>query len=70
MRYLDDKALKTVTMLNGFIVKNSVVLDGFKIKYCDYKKDNIIPEIDDSWENLTKFIEFKELAVHFWIEEL
>ena len=67
MRYLDDKALKTVTMLEGFIVKNSVVLDGFKIKYCDYKKDNIIPELDDSWEDLTKFIEFKELAGHFWI---
>ncbi len=67
MRFLDEKAQKTVWLLNSLIVKNSVALDGFKIKYCDYKKDNVIPKIDDSWADLEKFIEFKELAVHFWI---
>ena len=35
MRFLDEKAQKTVWLLNGLIVKNSIDLGGFKIKYCD-----------------------------------
>ena len=60
MRFLDEKAQKTVWMLESLIVKDSVYPDGFKMKRCEAKTNNIIPEIDDTWEDLKEFVEFNE----------
>ena len=49
MRYLDEKAEKTVWQLEKLTVKECTALEGFYIKFCDYKKDNEIPEVDESW---------------------
>ncbi|MBO5453247.1 MAG: alpha-mannosidase [Clostridia bacterium] len=67
MRFLDEKAQKTVWMLESLIVKDSVYPDGFKMKRCEAKTNNIIPEIDDTWEDLKEFVEFNEWDIHFWI---
>lgn len=67
MRYLDEKAEKTVWQLEKLTVKECTSLEGFHIKFCDYKKDNEIPEADESWEPLSSFLPLEGRDMYCWI---
>lgn len=67
MRYLNFKALKTVSLLEGLVVTSSVKLDGFMLKFCGYKTDNVIPKIDDTFVPLPEYLRLEENDSHFWI---
>lgn len=67
MMYLNDKAGKTVALLSNLIKKESIDVTGFKYKFCDYKTNNIIPEIDESWEDFPSFIPLSGKDIHMWV---
>lgn len=67
MRYLDEKAQKTVWQLEKLTVKECTPLENFYIKFCEYKKDNVIPAVDESWEPLRSFMPLDGRDLHCWI---
>ena len=51
------KLVKELTYieLQELINKETVVIEDFKYKFCDYKSDNVVPNVDDSWQSLPEF---------------
>ena len=45
-----EKIKSTLEVLEKYIVESRTEIDGFVYKECDYKKDNILPVIDDSFK--------------------
>ena len=67
MRYLDEKAEKTAWQLLALTKREAVSLDDFYIKFCDYKNDNVIPDIDQSWQKLEPYMLLDGKDMHCWI---
>jgi len=67
MRYLDDKARTVAAQLNQLCRKNVLPLEQFYIKFCDYKSDNVIPDVDETWEKLNSYMLLEGKDLHCWI---
>ncbi len=50
MRFTKELIETTLSTVHDYIVKQAIPCGGFYYKECDYKKDNIIPEIDETWQ--------------------
>lgn len=67
MRFLDEKAEKTVWQLSALTKKETLPLEHFFIKFCDYKQNNIIPDIDETWNELEPYMLLNGRDLHCWI---
>ena len=67
MRYLNEKAEKTTALLGKLSIKEVESLTGFKYQFCDYKKNNIIPQVDATWEEFPTFLPLTDKDIHMWV---
>ncbi len=50
MKYVNDLIESTINTITYYRVRSSVECPGFMYTICDYKTDNVIPEIDETWK--------------------
>ncbi len=67
MRYVSELIETTLSTVRKYIVRSSMGCGDFFFKECGYKKDNNIPEVDDSWKKCTGYMGINAKDMHFWI---
>lgn len=67
MRFLDEKAEKTAWQLAALTKRNETPLENFYVKFCDYKQNNEIPEVDETWDKLEPYMLLDGKDLHCWI---
>ena len=67
MKHTFDKIKKTLQLLDEMRTVQEVSCTGFHYKIAGYKTDNVIPEVDDTWQKLEGYLPVSGDDIHIWM---